>query len=45
MSVVVDVQAIYDSMCDASGSLAMGEKRTAVEMLGIQEGMRQQSAI
>ena len=41
----IDAKAIYDSMYVASGPLAMEEKRTAIEMMGIQEGMRRQNAI
>ena len=40
---VIDAKAIYDSMFGASG--AMEEKRTAIDMMGIQEGMRRQNAI
>ena len=42
---VIDAKAIYDSMYGASGPLAMEEKRTAIEMMGIQEGIRRQNAI
>ena len=37
---VIDAKAIYDSMCGASGPRTMEEKRTAIEMMGIQEGMK-----
>ena len=42
---VIDAKAIYDSMYGASGPLAIEEERTAIEMIGIQEGMRRQNAI
>ena len=41
---VMDAKAIYDSMYGASGPLAMEEKRTAIEMMGIQEGLKRQNA-
>ena len=41
---VIDATAIYDSMLGASGPLAMEEKRTFFEMMGIQEGTRGQIA-
>ena len=41
---VIDAKAIYDSMYAASGPPAMEEKRTAIEMMGFQEGMRRQNA-
>ena len=40
---VIDAKAIYDSMYGASGPVAMEEKRTAVEMMEIQEEMRRQN--
>ena len=43
--VSIDAKAINDSMYGASGRLAMEEKRTAIEMMGIQEGMKRQNAI
>ena len=43
--VIDDAKAIYDSMCGASGPLAMEEKRTAIEMMGIEEGTGRQNAI
>ena len=42
---VIDAKAIYDSMYGASGPQAMEEKRTAVEMMGIKEGMKRPDAI
>ena len=42
---VIDAKAIYDSMYGAFGPVAMEEKRTAIEMMGIQECMRRQNAI
>ena len=43
---VIDAKAIHDSMYGgASGPPATEEKRTAIEMMGIQEGMRRQNAI
>ena len=42
---VTDAKATYDSMYGASGPPAMEEKRTAIEMMGIQEGMRRQNAL
>ena len=42
---VIDAKAIYDSMYVASEPLAVEENRTAIEILGIQEGMRRQNAI
>ena len=42
---VIDAKAIYDSMYGASGPLAMEEKRTAIEMMGIPEGMRRENVI
>ena len=42
---VIDAKAIYDWMYGASGLLAMEEKRTAIEMMGIQEGMTRHNAI
>ena len=33
---MIDAKAIYDSMDGASGPLAVEEKRTAIEMMGIQ---------
>ena len=41
---VIDAKAIYDSMSGAPGLLAMEEKRTAIEMMGIQEGVKRQNA-
>ena len=43
--VVIDAKAIYDSMYGASGPQAMEEKRTVIEVIGIQEGMRRQNEI
>ena len=45
VSLVIDATAIYDSMYVASGPRAVEEKRTAIEMMGIQEGMKRQSAV
>ena len=42
---VLVMDAIYDSMYGTSGPHLMEEKRTANEMMGIQDGMRCQSAI
>ena len=42
---VVDAKSIYDNMYGATGPLGMEEKRTAIEMLGIQEGITTQEAI
>ena len=42
---VVDAKSIYDNMYGAAGPLGMEEKRTAIEMLGIQEGITEQEAI
>ena len=42
---VVDAKSIYDNMYGAAGPLGMEEKRTAIEMLGIQEGITTQEAI
>ena len=42
---VVDAKSIYDNMYGAAGPLGMEEKRTAIEMLGIQEGIIEQDAI
>ena len=42
---VIDAKAIDDSMYGASGPIATEEKRTAVEMMGIQEGMKRQNAV
>ena len=42
---VIDAKAIFDSMYGASGPRTMEEKRTAIEMMGIQEGMKRQNAI
>ena len=42
---VIAAKAIYDSMYGASGPLAMEVKRTAIDMMGIQEGMKRQNAI
>ena len=42
---VIDANVIYASVCGASGPLAMEEKWTAIEMMGIQEGMKRQNAI
>ena len=42
---VIDAKAIYDSMYGASGLVAMEEKRTAIEMMGIQEEMRRQKEL
>ena len=44
-TLVIDAKAIYDSMYGPSGPLAMEEKRTAIEMMGIQEGMKRQNAV
>ena len=41
----MDAKAINDSMYGASGPLAMVEKRTAIEMVGIQDGRGRQNAI
>ena len=41
---VIDVKAIYHAMYGASGPLSKEDKRTAIEMLGIQERMRKQIA-
>ena len=43
---VIDAKAIHDSMYGGpSGPQATEEKRIAIEMMGIQEGMRRQNAI
>ena len=42
---VIDAKAKNDSMYGASGPQAMVEKRTAMEMMGIQEGLKRQNAI
>ena len=42
---VVDAKSIYDNMYGAAGPLGMEEKRTAIEMLGIQEGIAKQDAV
>ena len=41
---VIDAKSIYDNMYGAAGPLGMEEKRTAIEMLGIQEGITEQDA-
>ena len=35
--ILIDAKSIYDSMHGASGPLEMSEKRTCIEMMGIQE--------
>ena len=42
---LIGAKAICDSMYGASGPLAFGGKWTAIEMMGIQEGMKRQNAI
>ena len=42
---VIDAKSIDDSMYGASEPLAMEEERTAIEMMGIQEGMRRMKAM
>ena len=42
---VIDAKAICDSMNGASGPQAMEEKGTAIEIMGVQEGMKRQNAI
>ena len=42
---VIDAEAIFGSMYGAAGPPAMEERQTAIELLGIQEGMRKRSVI
>ena len=38
-SLAIDVKSIYDSMYGASGPLELTEKRTAIEMVGVQQSL------
>ena len=38
-AIILDAKPIYDAMHGASGPLEMSEKRTCIEMMGIQESL------
>ena len=42
---VIDAEAIFVPCVEQAGPVAMEERQTAIELLGIQEGMRKRSVI